>query len=148
MYDLIIHNDATADLREILAKNRKAGLRIAKVLEQLKADQDLLDRLNQSDWGGSPSRPSPRSAKFNTGPWGAAQSASMNLWRLRFFEDDIQGYRLIHAFLPMKNQYQLLAIVEKAEFGAINDERFNYELSHPVAIRITSAYRALIGRAW
>lgn len=146
MYEYIIHNDATADLRSILAKDRPAGLRLAKILEQFRADERLVDRITQSDWGGSPSWPRPKNAWFNTGAWGKAQAANMNLWRLRFFEKEIQGYRLIHAFFPLTNQYQLLAIVEKAEFGAINDARFDYELSHPIAKRIAIAYSALVDR--
>ena len=72
----------------------------------------------------------------------------MNLWRLRFFDQEIEGYRLIHAFFPAENQYQLLAIVEKADYGIIHDERFNYELTHPISIRIAGAYQALVDRAW
>lgn len=148
MYKFIIHDDATADLRLIIAKDRRAGLRLHQLLGQLRVDQDALDRLTQTDWGGSPARPRPRDAKFNTGPWGAAQKASMNLWRLRFFDQEIEGYRLIHAFFPAENQYQLLAIVEKADYGIIHDERFNYELTHPISIRIAGAYQALVDRAW
>lgn len=146
LYEFIIHNDATADLRVILKMDRPTGLKLLKALDQIRSDQDLMDRLTQSEWGGSPSWPRPKSAWFNTGAWGKAQGINMNLWRLRFFEKEIQGYRLIHAFFPLRNQYQLLAIVEKAEFGAINDVRFDYELSHPIAKRIALAYSALVDR--
>ncbi|EGH46329.1 MULTISPECIES: hypothetical protein [Pseudomonas syringae group] len=148
MYSLIIHDDASGDLRQIIATNRSAGLKLVQVLGQLRVDQDALDRLSQVDWGGSPAWPKPRTAKFNTGPWGAAQKANMNLWRLRFFDDEILGYRIISAFFPRENQYQILAIVEKADFGAIHDERFNYELSHPISIRIASSYRELVNNFW
>lgn len=144
MYEFIIHNDASSDIRGVIARDRAIGLRLFQAVQQLRADQDLLDRLTQTDWGGSPARPKPKTATFNTGPWGAAQQANMNLWRLRFFEDDLEGFRLIHAFFPAVNRYVLLAAVEKAEFGAIHDERFNYELKHPVSLRIAKAYRALV----
>ncbi|MNF75084.1 hypothetical protein D3C84_571380 [compost metagenome] len=145
MYEFIVHDDAADDLRKILTVNRVAGMRIAKFIGQLKADQDLLDRLSQSDYGGSPAHPRPRSATFNVGMWVAAQQKGMNLWRLRYFTEDVLGYRLMYAFLPLTDQYVLLAIVEKAQVNAPQDERFNYELSHEIAIRITSAYRDLVG---
>ncbi|WP_165493853.1 hypothetical protein [Azotobacter chroococcum] len=143
MYEFIIHDDATGDLQDVLRTNRAAGLRLAKLLQQLQADQDLLDRLSQRDYGGSPARPRPRNAIFNTGFWVAAQDNGMNLWRLRYFDELVEGYRLIYAFLPPEDQYILLAIAEKAEYQAENDERFNYELSHPLSVRITAAYRVL-----
>ncbi|WP_223483660.1 hypothetical protein [Pseudomonas sp. A-RE-19] len=148
MYEFIIHDDASADLRAIIAANRPVGLKLYQAIGQLRADQDMLDRLTSSDFGGSPAWPRPKTAKFNTGPWGAAQVVRMNLWRVRFFDEDLLGYRLIYAFFPKENQYQLLAIVEKAEFNAINDDRFNYELSHPIAIRIVKSYRDLVDQSW
>ncbi|AVH38048.1 hypothetical protein AL532_17720 [Pseudomonas monteilii] len=144
MYEYIIHNDATADIRKVIGENRSIGLKLFKTIEQLRADQDAMDRLTQKDWGGSPNWPKPRHATFNTGPWVEAQDARMNLWRLRFFDDDLAGFRFIHAFFPAYNRYVLLAVVEKAEFGMIHDERFNYELQHPTSQRIACAYRQLV----
>lgn len=142
MYELIIHDDATDDLRGILGKNRPTGLKLAKFLEQLRCDQDLLDRLTQNDFGGSPSRPRPKTAKFNTGFWIAAQDQGMNLWRLRSFDVDALDYRIIYAFFPTET-YIVLAVAEKAQHGNPDDERFDYELSHPISLRIEHAYRRL-----
>lgn len=142
MYELIIHDDATADLRGILATDRPAGLRLAKLLQQLKADQDLLDRLTQNNYGGRPSAPRPKQAFFNTGMWLAAQDQKMNLWRLRPFEFEVLDYRFIYAFFA-PGTYIVLAIVEKAQHGDSSDERFDYELSHPISIRIQNAYRRI-----
>lgn len=148
MYEYVIHNDATADIRGVLAKDRRIGLKLFKTVQQLRDDQDAMDRLTQRDWGGSPNWPKPRTATFNTGPWVEAQDAKMNLWRLRFFDDDLAGYRFIHAFFPAFNRYVLLAAVEKAEFGMIHDERFNYELKHPISQRIANAYQQLVEEFW
>ncbi|WP_288079000.1 hypothetical protein [Pseudomonas sp.] len=144
MYEYIIHNDATADIKAALQRDRKTGLRIFKAAQQLRDDQDAMDRLTQRDWGGSPNRPRPKTATFNTGPWVEAQDAQMNLWRLRFFDEELAGYRFIHAFFPAYNRYVLLAVVEKAEFGMIHDERFNYELKHPISKRIANSYERLV----
>lgn len=148
MYEYIIHNDASADIRCVLSKNRLLGLKIAKTVDELRADQDAMDRLTQRDWGGSPSWPKPRHATFNTGAWVEAQDSQLNLWRLRFFDDDLAGFRFIHAFFPANNRYVLLAVVEKAEFGMIHDERFNYELKHPTSQRIAYAYKQLVEEYW
>lgn len=142
MYELIVHDDASMDLREILSKDRPCGLKLAQLIQQLKADQDLLDRLTQNGYGGWPNRPQPKSARFNTGMWGAAQSDQMNLWRMRPFHLDILSYRFIYAFFA-PNTYIVLAIVEKAQYGDSTDERFNYELSHPISRRIQNAYRRI-----
>ncbi|NDZ09111.1 hypothetical protein G3I72_17610 [Pseudomonas aeruginosa] len=56
MYELIVHDDATADLRGILASNRRKGLKLVALIQQLQDDQDLLDRLTQSDYGAVPMR--------------------------------------------------------------------------------------------
>lgn len=142
MYELIVHDDATADLRAILSTDRANGLKLAKLLQQLKADQDLLDRLTQHKFGGRPNAPSPKSARFNIGMWWAAQDNDMNLWRLRPFPADILDYRFIYAFFAPET-YIVLAIVAKAQHGNSNDERFDYELSHPISKRIQIAYRSI-----
>ncbi|MFV7463032.1 hypothetical protein [Pseudomonas shirazica] len=148
MYEYIVHNDASGDIREAVRKHQATGLKLFKAVQQLMEDQDALDRITQSDWGGSPNWPRPKSARFNTGPWGEAQAAQMNLWRLRFFDEDLLGYRLIHAYFPAHNRYVLLAAVEKAEWGVILDERFNYELKHPTSQRIARAYHLLLEESW
>lgn len=145
MYELIIHDDATADLREIAELNRPAAIRLGRFLQELRNDQDLLDRLTQNGFGGRPNAPRPKEAKFNTGFWVAAQNQGMNLWRLRHFE--VLDYRVIYAFLAPET-YIVLGIAEKAEHDNPDDERFNYELDHPIAIRIKKAYRALEDELW
>lgn len=140
MYELIIHDDAAADLRTMMTQDRTAAIKLAKFLQQLKCDQDLLDRLTQRDYGGSPNRPRPREARFNTGFWVAAQNDGMNLWRLRYYE--VLDYRVIYAFFSPET-YIVLGLLEKAEHGNPDDERFDYELEHPIAQRIEKAYRAL-----
>ncbi|MOA64218.1 hypothetical protein D3C78_1902040 [compost metagenome] len=64
----------------------------------------------------------------------------MNLWRLRHY--DVLDYRVIYAFFAPET-YIVLGVVEKAEHDNPDDERFNYELDHPIAQRIEKAYRAL-----
>lgn len=143
MYELIIHNDATNDLKGIMAADRKVGMKLALLLRQLKVDQDSLDRLSSDKFGGRPAKPIPSKAKFNVSVWGAAQIRGMNLWRLRFYDPDSLGYRIIYAFFPASNQYIVLGILKKAEEGNYSDDRFDYEINHPLSARIFRAYSKL-----
>ncbi|MBP8218122.1 MAG: hypothetical protein KAX48_00680 [Aeromonas sp.] len=145
MYELIIHDDATADLRSMMERNRSAAIKLARFLQELRGDQDLLDRLTQNGFGGRPNAPSPKQARFNTGIWVAAQDQGMNLWRMRHFE--VLDYRVIYAFFAPET-YTVLGIVEKAEHGNPDDERFDYELDHPITKRIKKAYQALEDELW
>lgn len=145
MYELIIHDDATADLRSMMERDKPAALKLARFLQELRSDQDQLDRLTQNGFGGRPKAPSPKGARFNTGFWVAAQNQGMNLWRMRHFE--VLDHRVIYAFFAPET-YIVLGIVEKAEHDNQDDERFNYELDHPIAIRIKKAYQALEDELW
>jgi len=145
LYELVVHNDAAADLRAIAVKDKQTALVLGRFIGQLKADQDLMDRLTQNKFGGSPARPTPKNASFNVSFWGAAQTVGMNLWRVRPFLKEIHGYRLVYAYLPTENKYVVLAVAEKAEHGVEDDERFDYELGHEISIRITRAYAELTG---
>lgn len=148
MYEFIVHDDAAADLEEIIQQDEVAGLQLLQLIEQLDADQDLLDRLSQRDYGGTPTRPVPRTAFFNTGMWVAQQAVGLNLWRMRFFGRDVNGYRLVYAFFPA-DRYILLGIAEKKPIDATDDdERFDYELSHPISRRISNAYWRLVDGEW
>lgn len=135
MYELIVGDDAADDLEQLLKTNRTAAVRVIALLENLQDDQDLMDRLTQEGYGGSPWKPT-RGAVINIGSWVMAQRLGMNLWRMRDFELSRQGheYRVIYAFNPTTHQYYVLAVVERA---------FNYDEQHPVTQRIFSAYRQL-----
>lgn len=140
MYELIVSDDATADLERILRKNRVVALRIIALLEQLSCDQDLLDRLTQDGYGGSPKHPI-RGAVINIGKWISAQRKGLNLWRMRDFELSRKGheYRIIYAFNPSKDQYLVLAVVER---------EFDYDESHPITQRVYAAYNKLDDDQW
>lgn len=142
MYDLIIHDDAAADLKGILVTDKSTAAKIITLIRELQSDQDLLDRLTQQEYGGTPNRPSPQNAKFSVKMWRAAQNDGMNLWRMRSFDARSLGFRFIYAFFPPET-YVLLAIVEKAEHDDPDDDRFNYELNHEISHRIAESYAAL-----
>lgn len=136
MYELIVGDDASGDLEELLLTNRVAAVRIIALLEELADNQDLLDRLTQEGYGGKNPWKPPPGAVINIGKWVAAQKLGLNLWRMRDFELSRHGheYRIIYAYNSKTDQYYVLAVVERA---------FNYEEQHPVTQRIFSACRQL-----
>ena len=142
MYRLIVHNDASADLKQIAQHDKETAVKLGRFIDQLKKDQDLLDRLSRIDFGGSPNRPQPRNAKFNIKMWRALQDLGFNLWRLRAYFEEALPYRFVYAYYPPA-VYVLLAIVEKADDDNSDDERFNYEPDHPVSDRIKRTLRSL-----
>ena len=140
VYELIPHNDLLIDLKRILATDPQVVYRTRELIEELRSNQDLLDRLSQQNYGVWPNKPK-RDAFFNVKMWAEAQKNGLNLWRLRDLSLVEKGleYRLVYAFLPQKKQYFVLAIVEKD---------FDYDTDHPVSRRIFASYRSLEEFYW
>ena len=59
-----------------------------------------------------------------------------DLWRLKMWDLEKKGlrYRIIHAFIPSKQHYHVLAIAPR---------EFDYDADHPISQRILHAYQAL-----
>lgn len=140
MYELIIHDDAVQDLREIIKLSKSAGLRIFALIEELKDDQDLLDRLTQHKFGGKPSRPAPSDADFNISMWVAMQQKGHNLWRVRFFDPIVDGYRIVYGYYPGSDVYVILGVFKKSKANKTGCE---YDSNNSFARRISYAYQEL-----
>jgi len=140
LYEFIVGDEATSDLVEILEKVPPAGYRLAALLEEISGSQSLMEKLSWDHYGGKPHLPEV-GATMNVAKWIEPYRKGMNIWRLRDFELARSGYeyRIIYAFIPAKDLYFVLAIVERA---------FNYESSHPVTQRILASYRRLEGDGW
>lgn len=145
MYELIIHDDATQDLIGIIASSKSAGYKIIALLEELKENQDLLDRLTQNNYGGRPSKPVPKNADFNICMWAAMQNEGHNLWRLRFFDPIVEIYRIVYGYYPGSDTYVILGIFEKSKTDNLG---YNYEPQGPFARRISNARQALDDELW
>lgn len=143
MYEFIIHDDTVGDLERLAATDSPAFYELVALFEQLEDDQDLLDRLTQKDYGGWPSRPTPRTALFNVNTWGAAQAKNLNLWRMRGFESSCAKYRCIYAFFPTPGTYIVLGVGIKTDIANTMDE-FDYETDSPLSKRIIEAYNRLV----
>ena len=127
---LFIHKDAIADLSALRQKELKAAARIVALLEELKGNPDLLDRLTQHDYGAH------QSADFHVSKWQAQWRQGRDLWRLKVWDLEDQGlrYRIVYAFIPQKQHYHILAIAPR---------EFDYDSNHPISPRILRAYESL-----
>jgi len=127
---LFIHKDAIADLSALRQKELKAAARIVALLEELKGNPDLLDRLTQHDYGAH------QSADFHVSKWQAQWRQGRDLWRLKVWDLEDQGlrYRIVYAFIPQKQHYHILAIAPR---------EFDYDSNHPISQRILRAYESL-----
>ena len=68
MYELIPHNDLLIDLKRILATDPQVVYRTRELIEELRSNQDLLDRLSQQNYGVWPNKPK-KDAFFNVKMW-------------------------------------------------------------------------------
>ncbi|OAI06753.1 hypothetical protein [Methylomonas methanica] len=130
MATLFIHEDAEDDLEEIWSKDIEAAARVTVLLEELKGNDDLLDRLTQHDFG------SYGTADFHVSKWIEQWNKGNNLWRLKIWdlEDNDVKYRIVYAFIPAKKRYHVLGVVPR---------EFNYAANNELTIRILNAYQNL-----
>lgn len=128
MVKLFVHDDAKQDLAELVrTKKLETAAKITALLEQLDADEDLLDRLTQHGFGDE------GGALFNVSQWFEQQHQGNNLWRVKHWDLERKGlkYRIIYAFVPLKQHYYILGILPR---------EFNYEPEHELTKRILEAY--------
>ena len=125
-FTLLVHDDAKADLEQLWKDAPRAAARIAVLLQELQGSQDLLDRLTQHGFGDR------SHAKFHISRWLEYWRKGKNLWRLKDWnlENDGFRYRIIYTFVPSKMQYHILAIAPRD---------FNYVANHPITKRVLRA---------
>lgn len=130
MVKLFVHDDAKHDLAEIRKQSLDAMVKIVALLEQLSADEDLLDRLTQHGFGKRGVDP------FHVSQWFEQQNQGNNLWRLKDWDLECRGlkYRIIYAFIPQKHHHHILGIFPR---------EFNYESDHEYTQRVLEAYHEL-----
>lgn len=132
MYSLSIHPHAANDLRDLMNKDRAGAGRILALLEQIKSDQRLLDKLTDHDF---------KADYFHVSRYQAFYRKGINLWRLKIWDlgDKVLPYRVIYAFEPVSAvnrtpKYHVLGVVPRG---------FNYDTEHPLTQRIVADYDAL-----
>lgn len=133
MLKLFIHTDAEDDLDGLWKTDPRSAARITVFLQELRGNEDLLDRLTCHDWGEKGVDP------FNSQMWWTQQKRGRNLWRLKLWELELEGkqYRIVYAFVPQKGHHYVLGILPR------KNGDFNYEDGDPRTQRILNAYRNL-----
>lgn len=132
MIALFVHEDAEEDLEDLWESCPLAAARITVMLQELKGNPDLMDRLTQEGFGAY----AYGTEDFSIVKWIEQCNQDRNLWRLKIWDLEEKGlkYRIIYAFVPLKNHHHILAIAPR---------EFNYEASHPITERIIQAYEGL-----
>lgn len=133
MVRITLHPDAGFDLRRMMeggSLEREAAGRIAALLQQIKADPVLLDKLTDHDFGAK------ASAAFHVQKWLAFWNCGYDIWRLKVWEIPRGSlpYRVVYAFEPRRMLFHVLAVVHRD---------FNYDPRHTITKRILRAYEDL-----
>ena len=132
MYRLFVHRDAAADLERLNSADPVAAARVVALLESVSADQDLLDRLTQHDFGAH------RSADFHVSKWHSQWNQGRDLWRLKAWDLEAQRlqYRVIYAYIPGARKYHVLGVLHRSQVKYDDP-------SDPISKRILRAFDAL-----
>lgn len=130
MKSFFIHDDAKADLLEILRADPVAGGRIAAVLEEFESDPGLLEILTDHDHCAY------ESADVHISKWLEQWNKGRDLWRMKIWalEHRNQRYRIIYAYVIRTRRYYVLAVANRD---------FDYDDDHPISRRILAAYEDL-----
>ncbi|MEE4384012.1 MAG: hypothetical protein V2J02_18585 [Pseudomonadales bacterium] len=117
---------------EIAQDDPMAAACLATIVEQLEADQDLLDRLTQQSYGHGPRD------LFDVSRWQRLwkRPHEKDLWRLKSFQTEVRSYRIIYAFSPTSMEYCILAFVYRPDFDYDDP-------AHPITERVLAAYELL-----
>lgn len=129
-FSLVLHEDAIADLEALWENDEDAAAEISAFLQEVKASQDMLDRLTCNKYVRY------EKPEFSVEVWATQQNRKRNLWRLRLFAltGSSAKQRIVYAFHPLELRYYILGIVHR---------EFDYDLKHPVSNRISKAYDAI-----
>lgn len=130
MYYLFVHDDATTDLVAIRETDKQTAASILIQLQELKSNQDLMDRLTQHNYGAD------ETADFHVSRFVEQWNQGKNLWRLKYWNlgFETKHYRIVYAFIPSKHHYHVLGVLPRY---------FNYNANHELTKRIINAYEDL-----
>ena len=109
-----IHNDATGDLRAIMARAPGDAAKLVALIQQLKADPKLLSGMNEAVFGGN------RIGPIGVKPWRTMrnQTGQKPVFRLRAWDLEAAGlhYRLLYLYNWPDQSLNILAVVAKRDF--------------------------------
>jgi hypothetical protein len=129
MIDITIFDGAVRDISVLALWDRRAAATILSVLEQIKADPDVLDKLTThgDNFIGS--------VRLGVKRWQAMRNKG-NLWRFRIFDTPATSSRVIYGYHWQTRQICIFAVVNK--------EDFDYDdLDSDIARRISADWKSL-----
>lgn len=130
VYNLVLHRGAVADLDRIGKTDPATQDELYVLLQEVKADQNLLEALTVKDFGLA------RDQRFHVDAWAAQQRRGRNLWRLKLWDLEKLGirYRVVYAFDPRIHRYFVLAVLPR---------EFDYDENHPRVQELLAVYDRL-----
>jgi hypothetical protein len=135
VFQLLIARDARRDLDRFWESDPDCAFVLENMLEQIAADQRLLDALTIRDFGAH------RTAAFHVNQWVEQQRVGRNLWRLKHWDLEGQGkrHRVVYALDSRVSRYYVLGIFPR---------EFNYESKDDRTRRVIAAYESLGIPTW
>ena len=127
VYSILIARVAIQDLDEIASVHPEASDTIWALLEEVKANQSLLDSLTSHDYGAY------KTEAYHVSVWGTQHAQGRNLWRLKIWELEELGeqYRVVYCLDPRFSRYYVLGVFHRD---------FNYDESDPRTLRVLASY--------
>jgi hypothetical protein len=130
VFKLAFDRGANADLAGIWKTDPESAGVLQATLQQITADQRLLDSLTIKDFGAH------RTEAIHVDQWAEQQRHGRNLWRLKHWELEGKGrrYRVVYALDPRVSRYYVLGIFTRD---------FNYDPTDARTKRVIAAYDKL-----
>jgi hypothetical protein len=131
MYTLEVHPDAAQDIKELLQSDRRSTLKTVAFLQDLRGNQDLLDRLSQHDFHHH------NIPEFHVSRFSSQWDRGLNLWRIKFWDEEgrILRQRVFYAYDPANDVYWVLGVFRR-------DDAL-YRRDDPRTARLLAAYESL-----
>ena len=113
MYYLFVHDDATTDLVAIRETDKQTAASILIQLQELKSNQDLMDRLTQHNYGAD------ETADFHVSRFVEQWNQGKNLWRLKYWNlgFETKHYRIVYAFIPLGQVIHVFLLAHVLQLG-------------------------------
>jgi hypothetical protein len=130
VFKLLVAAAARRDLEELWKNDPATAGFLETALQEIGADQRLLDSLTIKGFGAHGAE------AFHVDAWAEQQRFGRNLWRLKHWELEEQGkrYRVVYALDPRFSRYYVLGIFTRD---------FNYDASDPRTRRVVADYDKL-----
>ena len=117
MHRLFLHPHAIDDLKALHATKPSVADEIRALLQEIKADPNLMEALTDHGFGTNRVEP------FNVSKWLKYWRQGQDLWRLKFWdlEDAGLAYRVIYCYMPDELAFYVLAVAHRSHVDYDNE---------------------------